>query len=60
MRELPPAQLARLTQIDYDRAMAFIATRPGAAGEPETLGVVRAVPIRTISPLNLPSSCVPI
>jgi acetyl-CoA synthetase (ADP-forming)/acetyltransferase len=28
MRELPPAQLARLTQIDYDRAMAFIATRP--------------------------------
>jgi len=43
MRELPPAQLARLTQIDYDRAMAFIATRPNAAGEPETLGVVRAV-----------------
>ena len=43
MRELPPAQLARLTQIDYDRAMAFIATRNNAAGEPETLGVVRAV-----------------
>jgi acetyl-CoA synthetase (ADP-forming)/acetyltransferase len=43
MRELPPAQLARLTQIDYDRAMAFIATRPGAQGQPETLGVVRAV-----------------
>nr|WP_315256984.1 GNAT family N-acetyltransferase [uncultured Duganella sp.] len=43
MRELPPAQLARLTQIDYDRAMAFIATRPNAHGEPETLGVVRAV-----------------
>lgn len=43
MRELPPAQLARLTQIDYDRAMAFIATRPNARGEPETLGVVRAV-----------------
>ncbi|HEX8406823.1 MAG TPA: GNAT family N-acetyltransferase [Duganella sp.] len=43
MRELPPAQLARLTQIDYDRAMAFIATRAGADGAPETLGVVRAV-----------------
>jgi acetyl-CoA synthetase (ADP-forming)/acetyltransferase len=43
MRELPPAQLARLTQIDYDRAMAFIATRPGAGGVAETLGVVRAV-----------------
>jgi acetyl-CoA synthetase (ADP-forming)/acetyltransferase len=43
MRELPPAQLARLTQIDYDRAMAFIATRIGADGKPETLGVVRAV-----------------
>ncbi|MBB3121647.1 bifunctional acetate--CoA ligase family protein/GNAT family N-acetyltransferase [Pseudoduganella violacea] len=43
MRELPPAQLARLTQIDYDRAMAFIATRSGADGQPETLGVVRAV-----------------
>jgi acetyl-CoA synthetase (ADP-forming)/acetyltransferase len=43
MRELPPAQLARLTQIDYDRAMAFIATRAGADGKPETLGVVRAV-----------------
>ena len=43
MRELPPAQLARLTQIDYDRAMAFIATRNGADGQPETLGVVRAV-----------------
>jgi GNAT superfamily N-acetyltransferase len=44
MRELPPAQLARLTQIDYDRAMAFIATRPvGTGGATETLGVVRAV-----------------
>ncbi|HEX7988437.1 MAG TPA: bifunctional acetate--CoA ligase family protein/GNAT family N-acetyltransferase [Duganella sp.] len=43
MRELPPAQLARLTQIDYDRAMAFIATRNGADGQPETLGVARAV-----------------
>lgn len=43
MRELPPSQLARLTQIDYDRAMAFIATRLNTEGRPETLGVVRAV-----------------
>ncbi len=35
--------LAGFTQIDYDREMALIAVRPGAAGEPETLGVVRAV-----------------
>jgi acetyltransferase len=25
LRELPPAQVARLTQIDYDREMAFVA-----------------------------------
>ncbi|MRV71912.1 GNAT family N-acetyltransferase [Duganella sp. FT92W] len=43
LRELHPNQLARLTQIDYDRAMAFIASRTTAAGAPETLGVVRAV-----------------
>jgi acetyltransferase len=27
MRELMPSQLARFIQIDYDREMAFIATR---------------------------------
>jgi acetyltransferase len=43
IRELSPAQLARFTQIDYDREMAFIATRPGPDGAPETLGVARAV-----------------
>ncbi|TFW13755.1 bifunctional acyl-CoA synthetase/GNAT family N-acetyltransferase [Massilia arenosa] len=43
VRELQPAQLARFTQIDYDREMAFIATRIGADGQAETLGVVRAV-----------------
>jgi acetyltransferase len=43
VRELPRSQLARLTQIDYDREMAFIATRERAPGEHETLGVVRAV-----------------
>jgi len=35
--------LAGFTQIDYDREMALIATRQGADGQPETLGVVRAV-----------------
>jgi acetyltransferase len=43
LRELSPAQLARFTQIDYDREMAFIATRTGPGGVPETLGVARAV-----------------
>lgn len=43
IRELQPAQLARLTQIDYDGEMAFIASRPGPDGVPETLGVARAV-----------------
>jgi len=43
VRELQPAQLARFTQIDYDREMAFIATRPGPDGVPETLGVGRVV-----------------
>jgi acetyltransferase len=36
-------QLARFTQIDYDREMALIATHTGPDGVPETLGVVRAV-----------------
>ncbi len=43
IRELQPSQLARFTQIDYDREMAFIATRPGPDGEAETLGVGRVV-----------------
>jgi RimJ/RimL family protein N-acetyltransferase len=43
MRELQPSQLARLTQIDYDREMAFVAVRPSEDGSDETLGVVRAV-----------------
>jgi len=42
MRALTPAQLARFTQIDYAREMAFIATRQGPDGA-ETLGVVRVV-----------------
>ena len=41
MREMPRSQLARFTQIDYEREMAFIAYAPGEEGE--TLGVVRAI-----------------
>ena len=37
------SELARLTQIDYEREMAFIATAPGPHGDEETLGVARAV-----------------
>ena len=43
MRELQPSQLARLTQVDYDREMAFIATRQRDDGSSETLGVARAI-----------------
>ena len=43
VRELSPSQLARFTQIDYDREMAFIATRVKPDGQNETLGVVRVV-----------------
>ncbi len=41
-RHIEHSELARLTQIDYAREMAFIATRrAAAAGEEETLGTVR-------------------
>ncbi len=42
IRRLPHAEMARLTQIDYDREMAFVAVaqKPNGAGT-ETLGVVR-------------------
>jgi len=43
IRELQPSQLARFTQIDYDREMAFIATRKNADGVNETLAVARVV-----------------
>jgi acetyltransferase len=43
IRRMTHSQLARFTQIDYDREMAFIATVTGEDGKPETLGVVRAV-----------------
>jgi acetyltransferase len=41
-RELHGTQLGRLTQIDYDREMAFVAVREDQPG-PQTLGVVRAI-----------------
>jgi acetyltransferase len=40
---LDHTQLARLTQIDYDREMAFIAVDDSGEAEPETLGVVRVI-----------------
>ncbi len=42
-RSIEHSQLARLTQIDYDREMAFIATAATPTGGEETLGVARAV-----------------
>lgn len=42
VRDFPHSQMARLTQIDYDREMAFIARKTGD-GPTETVGVVRAV-----------------
>jgi acetyltransferase len=42
VRELPEADLAHLTQIDYDRDMAFVAVAGAAAGSEEILGVARA------------------
>ncbi|HEY1873251.1 MAG TPA: bifunctional acetate--CoA ligase family protein/GNAT family N-acetyltransferase [Steroidobacteraceae bacterium] len=41
VRELPEADLAHLTQIDYERDMAFVAVA-GDAGAEEILGVARA------------------
>jgi acetyltransferase len=45
IRSFAHPKLAGLTQIDYERQMAFIATavEPDAQGQRETLGVVRAV-----------------
>lgn len=41
-RSIEHSELARLTQIDYEREMAFIATAALDDGGEETLGVVRA------------------
>jgi acetyltransferase len=42
-RSMERTELARLVQIDYAREMAFIALASGPDGEPQTLGVARAV-----------------
>jgi acetyltransferase len=43
IRELAHSELARFTQIDFDREMAFIATGPDEQGRAETLGVARSI-----------------
>ena len=42
-RSIERSELARLTQIDYEREMAFVAVAPGPDGAEQTLGVARAV-----------------
>ncbi|MDM0073298.1 bifunctional acetate--CoA ligase family protein/GNAT family N-acetyltransferase [Variovorax sp. J2P1-59] len=42
-RDIPHSELARYTQIDYDREMAFVAMAPDASGEEVLLGEVHAV-----------------
>jgi acetyltransferase len=43
VKQIPRRDMARLTQIDYDREMAFVASAAGEDGVAETLGVVRVV-----------------
>lgn len=43
LRDPKHSELARYTQIDYDREMAFIATRNDEDGVAETLGVARLI-----------------
>ncbi|GGC42160.1 GCN5 family N-acetyltransferase [Siccirubricoccus deserti] len=43
LKEMSPALVARLTQIDYDREMAFVATRRQADRTEMTLGVARLI-----------------
>jgi acetyltransferase len=42
-RSIERSELARLTQIDYAREMAFVAVDQGPDGQERTLGVVRAI-----------------
>ena len=42
-RSIERSELARLTQIDYEREMAIVAAAPGPDGVEQTLGVARAV-----------------
>jgi acetyltransferase len=41
--ELSAAQIARMTQIDYDREMAFVAVERAAEGPDRTVGVARLI-----------------
>jgi acetyltransferase len=43
VRHLAHSEMARYTQIDYDREMAFVATAAVEDGQEETLGVARIV-----------------
>lgn len=43
VRVMPRSQLARLTQIDYEREMAFLAVQQSGSDAPEIIGVVRTV-----------------
>ncbi|PWS34099.1 GNAT family N-acetyltransferase [Falsiroseomonas bella] len=43
LRELPPQQIARMTQLDYDREMAFVAVRSLPDGTEDLLGVSRLI-----------------
>jgi acetyltransferase len=43
VREMPHSQMARYTQIDYDRELAFVAVAVGPGATNETLGVVRGI-----------------
>ncbi|WP_240757089.1 bifunctional acetate--CoA ligase family protein/GNAT family N-acetyltransferase [Roseicella aquatilis] len=43
LKELSPTLTARLTQIDYDREIAFVATRRRPDGREETIGVSRLI-----------------
>lgn len=42
LRDVPPTELARMTQIDYEREMAFVATSARAEGGGEIVGEIRA------------------
>ena len=43
VNNLSHSQMARFTQIDYDREMAFIAVMKNEEGKDETIGVIRVV-----------------
>jgi len=41
VRELPHSEMARQTQLDYDRAMAFVATVPNGTSQGDIHGIVQ-------------------